>query len=126
MNKLTNQIVKFILVGGTAFIIDFSIYYLSTEVLSVPYLIAGIISFVVSLIFNYLMSIKWVFRVNHKQTIKEIGLFVMLSVLGLGINQLVLFLAVEIMGLHHIQAKIIATVVVMVFNFITRKLLIEK
>lgn len=125
-DKLVKQIMKFVLIGGTAFLIDFSIYCLLTEWLSIHYLIAATISFIISLIFNYFYSIYWVFEVGKKQTAKELTLFIILSVIGLGINQIMLYLLVEWMMIHHILAKIIATFVVMVYNFITRKLLIEK
>lgn len=126
MNKLTKQILKFLVVGGTAFLIDFSIYYILTELVAVHYLIAGIVAFIISLIFNYTMSIKWVFDIKKEQTIKEQSLFIILSVMGLGINQFMLYVLVEGVVIHHILAKLIATFVVMVFNFVTRKWLIEK
>ena len=60
-SKLFAQIIKFGFVGGTAFIIDAGILFLLTEVFGVHYLISGAISFTVSVIYNYILSIKWVF-----------------------------------------------------------------
>ena len=59
MKKLLNQILKFGVVGGLAFIIDYGILIFLTEVFHINYLISTTISFIVSVIFNYIMSIFW-------------------------------------------------------------------
>ncbi len=124
--KLINQILKFGVVGGVAFLIDYSLLYFLTEYLHIYYLTSSIISFIVSLIFNYILSIKWVFDVTKKQTIKEITIFVVLSVIGLGINQLVMYVGSDLLKVYYMLTKLIATVIVMIWNFITRKIFIEK
>lgn len=126
MKKLFNQIIKFGIVGGLAFLIDYSLLYVLTEFCNIHYLISSTISFTVSLIFNYILSIKWVFDVNKKQTPKEIIVFTVLSVIGLLINQLVMYLMVDIFKIYYMLTKIVATAIVMVWNFITRKIFIER
>ncbi len=124
MKKLFNQIVKFGIVGVIAFLIDYGLFALLT-IMHVHYLIAQVISFSVSLAFNYWASIKWVFDAK-KQTPKEAIIFIVLSVIGLGINELLLFIGVDKMHIHELIVKLFATAVVMVYNFITRKIFIEK
>lgn len=125
-NKLLNQILKFGLVGGTAFVIDYVLLYLCTEFLHIHYLISSIISFTVSVIFNYILSIKWVFDVKKKQDVKDFVIFIILSVIGLGINSLIMYVMVEKFGVYYMLSKIVSTAVVMVYNFITRKIFVEK
>lgn len=124
--KLIKQILKFGVVGGLAFLIDYGLLYFLTEYLNIYYFISSIISFTVSLVFNYILSIKWVFDVEKKQTIKEITLFVVLSIIGLAINQLIMYIGVDKLSLYYMLAKLISTVIVMIWNFITRKIFIEK
>ena len=124
--KLFQQIFKFGIVGGLAFLIDYGLLFLLTEFVNIHYLISSIISFIVSLIFNYILSIKWVFDVTKKQTYKEVIVFVVLSVIGLGINQLVMYVGVGKLTIHYMLVKIISTFIVMIWNFITRKIFIEK
>ena len=125
-NKLMMQVLKFGVVGGTAFLIDASLLYVLTEFLGVYVLISSVISFLVSLIFNYLLSIFWVFDVSKKQTVKDVLFFAFLSVIGLGVNQIVMYLGVEIFHIYYMLCKVIATFIVMVYNFVTRKIFIEK
>ena len=125
-NKLVQQILKFGVVGGTAFLIDYGIFTILSQFLSVHYLIASIISFSVSVVYNYILSIKWVFDVTKKQTSKEFIIFIILSVIGLVLNSLILYVCVDLIHIHELIGKIIATAIVMVYNFITRKIFIEK
>ena len=125
-NKLLNQILKFGLVGGTAFVIDYVLLYFCTEFLHIHYLISSIISFTVSVIFNYILSIKWVFDVKKKQDVKDFVIFIILSVIGLGINSLIMYVMVEKFGVYYMLSKIVSTALVMVYNFITRKIFVEK
>lgn len=125
MKKLINQILKFGVVGGIAFVIDYGILFLLAKVIGLNELISAAISFVISLIFNYFASTKWVFDAK-KQTPKEVIIFVLLSVVGLGINELLIYLGTTKMHIDVMIVKLFATAVVMVYNFITRKLIIEK
>ena len=125
-NKLFRQLFKFGIVGTIAFAIDYGIFTLLTQVINMHYLISSIISFSISVIFNYIMSVKWVFDITKKQTAKEFIIFILLSVVGLIINSIVLYILVEKAGIHELISKVIATIIVMIFNFITRKIFLEK
>lgn len=124
--KLVKQILKFGVVGGGAFLIDYSVLYVLTEFVGIYYLTSSVISFIVSLIFNYILSIYWVFDVTKKQTLKDIIIFVVLSTIGLGINQVVMYLGSDILHIYYMLTKLVATAIVMVWNFVTRKIFIEK
>ena len=126
-NKLFSQIIKFGFVGGTAFVIDAGLLFLLTEFCGIHYLISGMISFTASVIYNYILSVKWVFDAKKDANkTQEFIVFIVLSVIGLGINQLFMWLFVDMMHIYYMLSKIIATVIVMVYNFITRKIFLEK
>lgn len=125
MKKLINQILKFGVVGGIAFVIDYGILFLLAKVIGLNELISAAISFIISLTFNYFLSTKWVFEAK-KQTPKEVIIFALLSVVGLGINEVLIYLGTKKLGIDVMIVKLFATAIVMVYNFITRKLIIEK
>lgn len=126
MKKLIAQVMKFGIVGVIAFIIDYGVLIFLTEVCGVYYLLSSMISFVVSVIFNYLASMKYVFSGKDgmsKQ--KEFIIFVILSVIGLGINQLGMWIMVDKLNIFYMFSKIFVTAVVMVWNFVSRKICLE-
>ncbi|MDD3341189.1 MAG: GtrA family protein [Bacilli bacterium] len=126
-NKLVKQILKFGVVGGIAFLIDYLLLYACTEFLNIYYLYSSIISFTVSVIFNYVASVKWVFEVDKDgNKKKEFILFIVFSVMGLGINQAIMWGMSDKMHIYYMFSKIVATFVVMCWNFITRKIFLEK
>lgn len=126
MKKLGKQILRFGVVGGTAFIIDYGVLYCLTEFAGINYLVSACISFVASVIYNYVLSILWVFDAKQgRSKTAELAVFIGLSVVGLGLNQLGMWLLVDKAGIYYMLAKIVVTAIVMVYNFITRKLFIE-
>lgn len=121
------QIIKFGFVGFLCFFIDYGVMVFLTEVFQIDYLVSSGISFTVSVIVNYILSITFVFETDKdKNKLKEFVVFVFLSVIGLGINEVCMWLAVEAAGIYYMISKIGATAVVMVYNFVTRKIFIEK
>lgn len=148
MKKLINQILKFGVVGIICFFIDFIITMAISSVLrsalamgtSEAALIGAFFGFVISVIVNYLLSMKYVFkRREDMDRRREFIVFVILSVIGLGINELIILFCIDIVysnwaWLHNLVgatlatagAKIVATGVVMVYNFITRKIFLEQ
>ena len=115
MKKLIAQLMKFGVVGVIAFIIDYGLLALLTEAFGVNYLVSATISFTVSV-------------VTHKEGMsrrREFIIFVVLSVIGLGINNACMWAGVELLSVHYLITKIFATAVVMVWNFVTRKIFLD-
>lgn len=127
MRKLISQIIKFGFVGFLCFFIDYGIMVFLTEALKINYLISSGCSFSVSVIVNYILSIKFVFDADRNANkVKQFLVFLFFSIGGLIINQIVMWVAVDLLGIFYMISKIGATAIVMVYNFITRKLFIEK
>ena len=123
--NIVKQILKFGVVGGGAFLIDYSLLFILTDIFHIYYLTSSVISFIVSFIFNYILSITWVFEAK-KQDIKQVVMFLILSLIGLGLNQIIMYLSVDIFKIYYMVSKLFATVIVMVYNFITRKIFVEE
>ncbi len=124
--NLLIQIFKFGIVGGTAFVIDFVFLYFFREFCHFSVLISNTLSFCISVIYNYIASVKWVFDVNkEKNAKKQFIIFIVFSVIGLLLNDLIMWLSVDFLSIYYLLAKIIATFIVMIFNFVTRKIFLE-
>ena len=127
MKILFTQLLKFGVVGVMATIIDFFFLFLFTDVFGMYYLLSAAISFVLSTLFNYVASMRFVFNSKFRkdEKSKELILFVILSVSGLVLNQVLLWFFVEKIALYYMAAKIVATFFVMTWNFISRKVWLE-
>lgn len=127
MKKIIEQIFKFGIVGVIAAIIDFGTLFILTTFLDTYYLLSAAIAYILSTVFNYIASMQYVFvsKFDKSEKNKEFLIFVILSVIGLAINELIMWFFVEEFNLHYILSKVIATIIVMVWNFITRKMFLE-
>lgn len=124
--KLLIQIFKFGIVGVIATIIDWFVFYLANDIFKIHYAISAILSFTVSVIYNYTASVKWVFDVNKEKDPKNnFILFIVLSIVGLILTLIIMSIGVDILKINAMLMKIISTAIVMVFNFITRKMFLE-
>src|SRR5665648_202599 len=78
------QFFRYIFVGGAAFIVQFSLFIIFTDIFSINYLISVSMAFILGLIANYALSINWVF---NKRTLdnkfSEFTIFAVIGVVGL-------------------------------------------
>lgn len=126
MKKLLAQFMKFGIVGVMAFVIDYGFMIFLTEVFGVPYLISTTVSFIVSVIFNYFASMRFVFKRKDDMSRKrEFIIFAVLSVIGLVINDVFMWLMVDFLYIDYRISKIVVTFIVAVWNFVTRKIFLE-
>ena len=137
MRKLIEQLMKFGIVGIIAFIIDYGLMNILL-MFHMHNVLATSISFFISLIFNYLASMKFVFK--HRPDMArwmEITIFFVSSFIGWIINEVIVWISTswmphDSMYTMHTQyviwtnvGKLVATAVVMVWNFVIRKWLLD-
>ena len=92
MERLIQQIAKFGVVGILATLLDYGLVFALTEWAGLYYLLSSMLSFSISTIFNYIASVRWVFAVNQEYSkTRNFVLFVILSIIGLGLNALVMW-----------------------------------
>ena len=148
MNKLMEQIMKFGVVGVVCFLIDFVITMVVSTLLrsaagmetGTAALIGAFFGFTISVIINYILSMKYVFvRKEDLDRRKEFVIFTILSLIGLLIHEVIIMICIDgIYGnwmwlkgwlsptLATAGGKIFATGIVMIYNFITRKKFLEQ
>lgn len=128
MGTLWKQILSFSFVGVLATVIDYALFALMYNGLSMHYLLATTIAFIGATLFNYWASMRYVFTSKYgaHERKKEFTSFFILSVLGLGLTTLLMKVTVTYLAIYPNLAKLAVTAIVMVFNFVSRKLVLEE
>ena len=129
VRALIEQFLKFGVVGALATLIDYGILMVLSQVAGWDPLPASAVSFTVSLVFNYVASMRFVFeRRDDLSRRRELAIFVALSLVGLAINSALMWAGTEVLGdgpLAVTVTKVVATGVVMLWNFASRKRWLE-
>lgn len=125
MRKLIEQFLKFGVVGTIAFCIDYGVLMLLSQTFGVDPVLSAAVSFCVSVVFNYMASMRYVFthRADMSRS-REFAVFIVLSAVGLVINEACMAAGVAVLGTSALMVtvtKLFATAVVMVWNFFSRK-----
>jgi putative flippase GtrA len=106
---------KFIIVGFSGMVVDFSITFLLKEKLRVNRYISNSAGFTIAASTNYLFNRFWTFQSNNPRVFLEFGTFFLISLIGLGINNLFLWLFERKVRFYY--AKFLAIMVTSLWNF---------
>lgn len=118
----TVQFIRYFLMGGTAFVVDFILLFIFTEYLHFHYLISNFISFWFGMFATYKVSVNWVFtNRNLKNKYAEFGIFALIGALSLLLNMFLMWLFTDIVGIYYLVSKIITAGFCYIWNFTTRK-----
>ncbi len=128
-NRLKNshwEFIKFVISGGLSALLEMFLLILFVEHFKIGYLIANSISFIVTNIFNYLLSRYWVFGKSDRIIHIEASLFFTIVGIGLTINQLIMWYFVDVLHYNYKFSKVIAMILVVAWNFIGKKFFVFK
>lgn len=120
-NRL-QQFLKFAGVGGLAFVLDFVLLIGFTELLHIHPVISAGFAFTVSIVFNYVASMRYVF--THRDDLsrkREFAAYIFLSVIGLAVNELIMYWGVSYTSFDYRLVKLFAALVVTGWNFYSRR-----
>ena len=112
------QAVRFILVGGVAFLIDAGGYYLLTRFCHLYYFNARLISLSLSLIWNFILNRYWTFNAKSGAISKQLIRFSIVIILTSLLNVLLMRLFVGTFHFPDIMVLVFVSVVIAIVNFI--------
>ena len=82
------------------------------------------------LVFNYIFSLLFVFSAAKNSKVgRSMGAFVMFAVIGgigLCLTELGMYVGASLLGIHYMLVKVVVTAVVLMWNYLGRKILIFK
>jgi len=109
------KFLKFVIVGFSGLFVDFSITILLKEKLKVQRYISSSAGFILAATSNYMFNRIWTFQSNNPRIFEEYGTFLIISLIGLFINNLFLYIFEK--KLRFYFAKFLAVMVTSVWNF---------
>jgi putative flippase GtrA len=92
LRPLFLKFLKFGVVCASGMVVHFGVLFLCKEVLSINPYVANTIGFITAATTNYILNRIWTFRSHEKQVGVEYLKFILVSVVGLGINNGTLWL----------------------------------
>ena len=130
----TSEIIRFAVTGGVCFLVELAVLVLLKGSLGIDTLIATPIAFLVSVILNYLLCVVWVFRGTKNRGAGAKAGFMITSLIGLGLNELLMLLFRLILGEDaviltlgsrtinmYVLNKCLATLIVMIWNYFSKR-----
>jgi putative flippase GtrA len=119
---LLAQFVRYVFVGGAAFVADFGTLALLKESGLLDVLWAAAAAFMVGTAVNYAISTRWVFTQRSLQSRRaEFAVFTALGLVGLGLNLALMWVLTGPLRVHYLLAKGASAALVLVWNFSARK-----
>jgi putative flippase GtrA len=125
MENIQQQFFRYLIVGTSAFLVDFISLFVFTDILGFYYLFSASTSFILGLILNYYLSVNWVFnKRNLSNKWIEFQIFAVIGILGLFFNGFLLWIFTEYIGIYYLYSKIITAILILIWNFTARKFIL--
>lgn len=125
MIRLFIEAAKYAATSAVALVIDAGLLFLLTFYAGWHYLLAATASFLAGATVAYALSVRFVFHAHRlRDRNLEFFWFVILGLVGLGLNALVLFITVSRLGMDLMYAKAVAAGCTFVANFALRRQLL--
>ncbi len=134
MKPLFFEFMRFCIVGGLAFLVDFGVLVLLNNILPELFgsrlYIATAVGFIAGLSFNYILSIRFVFinarKLHVGRSMKAFLVFALVGTVGFGLTELGMYIGTELLFVNYMLVKIFVTGIVLIWNYIGRKMFIFK
>lgn len=128
------EFMRFCIVGGLAFLVDFGVLVLFNNILpemsGYRLYVATAIGFIAGLTFNYFLSIIFVFNSARQakvgRTVSAFLIFALVGTVGFGLTELGMYVGTELKSINYMLVKVIVTGIVLVWNYLGRKIFIFK
>lgn len=114
-------ILKFIKFGAVGFLgmfVDFGLTFLFKEVLKFNKYIANSIGFISAATSNYIFNRIWTFQSKDPEIAIQYVKFIVISIVGLALNNFVIYILNDKFKLNFYFAKVIAIGIVTIWNFL--------
>lgn len=115
------RLIKFGLVGGSAFAIDFVIYFLLTRYAHVPYLASRMVSIACAFGWNFTLNRNWTFEAKAGSVKKQAPRFVIVMTATSLLNLALMRFGVSTLHLNDLLVLVGVSILIMGVNFLAHQ-----
>ena len=115
------RFVKFGMVGVINTLVNWIIFFI-LNALGMYYILANIIAYILGTVNSYLWNTLWVFKYKDKASTETTIKFIILNLIGLGLNTGIVYVLVDLCNLNKFIGLVTTTAIVMIINYIVNKL----
>jgi putative flippase GtrA len=113
-----HKIIKYVLSGGTAVLVNLAVLYVMVEFLHLWYLLGAIVSFVFGLCTSYTLQKFWTFKDGNTQNIHiQFLSFALFALLMLGLNTLLIYFFVDVLKIWYLLAQAMSSLLIAFINY---------
>jgi putative flippase GtrA len=118
MNEyISSQLIKFALVGITGMGLDFGTTWLLKEKAKINKFVANACGFSIAVVNNFILNKYWTFDNQNPIATEQFIKFLVISIVGLGINSLLLFILLKKIKGNFYLVKLVVIGLVFFWNF---------
>ncbi len=133
MKDNIKQFISYFFVGGIAAVVEWIMFFLFANVITLNYILSTVLAFIFSTTTNWILGRAFTFKnsKSYKNNVgKEAFAVFLVSAIGLLFNMFLMYIFVTVMGFDSVigktASKIVATGIVFVWNFLIRKLVVYR
>lgn len=122
--RLSTQAMRYAIVAFLGFVVDY-VLLIALKALGMHYLWATGIAFVIGVVINYILSVRWAFRKEHKVQKKQgVVVFILINAVALGLTELCMWGLTDGLHIHYALSRVLTGIVTFVWNFFARRQLL--
>lgn len=114
---ISSQLIKFALVGITGMGLDFGTTWLLKEKVKINKFVANAAGFSIAVVNNFILNKYWTFDNQNPIATEQFIKFLVISIVGLGINSLLLFILLKKIKGNFYLVKLAVIGLVFFWNF---------
>lgn len=119
--RLDNRFFIYVIFASLATLLDIIVLYILKDFIKFHYLLATAIGYISGMFLSYSLNKIYNFRNQSRKVIRQFGLFMFVSGIGLGLTQIIIWVFVEFINFDVFIAKLFSIFVVFFWSFYGHK-----
>jgi dolichol-phosphate mannosyltransferase len=121
------EILKYIIAGGTAAMVNFILLYFFTDILGFWYLLSSTLAFIISFFVSFYLQKFWTFGDSQKDILyKQMVVYLIITLFNLAINAVLMYYLVDFLKVWYMLAQLLTTGLIASWSFVIYKIFVFK